>query len=230
MHIFVLNILNRIKNFLFWDPWVRHSYSQDGEDMVLRKIFKNQKMGFYVDIGAHHPKRFSNTHLLYKKGWKGINVDATPGSMKLFNQLRPRDVNLELGVGTKEELLNYYIFNESALNSFSKELSELRNNQQSEHFIKQVIKVNVKPLYKVLDTYLNNHKIDFLNIDVEGMDLDVLNSNDWSKYRPKFVIIEMLKSNLSDMDKEPIFQLMKKQNYAIFSKQVNTVFFKDFLQ
>ena len=99
MHIFVLNILNRIKNFLFWDPWVRHSYSQDGEDMVLRKIFKNQKMGFYVDIGAHHPKRFSNTHLLYKKGWKGINIDATPGSMKLFNQLCPRDTNLELGVG-----------------------------------------------------------------------------------------------------------------------------------
>lgn len=99
MRIFVLNILNRIKNFLFWDPWISHFYSQEGEDMVLRKIFKNQKKGFYVDIGAHHPKRFSNTHLLYKKGWKGINIDVTPGSIKLFNQLRPRDTNLELGVG-----------------------------------------------------------------------------------------------------------------------------------
>ena len=227
MRIFVLNILNRIKHFLSWDPWIRHSYSQEGEDMVLRKIFKNQKKGFYVDIGAHHPKRFSNTNLLYKKGWKGINIDATPGSMKLFNQLRPRDTNLELGVGVKEAMLNYYIFNEPALNSFSKELSELRNNEQSEIFIKQVIKVNVKPLYKVLDNYLNGHKIDFLNIDVEGMDLDVLNSNDWSKYRPKFIIAEILKSSLFDIDKEPIFQLMKKQNYAIFSKQVNTVFFKD---
>jgi hypothetical protein len=132
-----------------------------------------------------------------------------------------------LGVGVKEAMLNYYIFNEPALNSFSKELSELRNNEQSENFIKQVIKVNVKPLYKVLDNYLNGHKIDFLNIDVEGMDLDVLNSNDWSKYRPKFIIVEILKSSLFDIDKEPIFQLMKKQNYAIFSKQVNTVFFKD---
>ena len=141
--------------------------------------------------------------------------------------MRPRDTNLELGVGAKEAMLNYYIFNEPALNSFSKELSELRNNEQSEIFIKQVIKVNVKPLYKVLDNYLNGHKIDFLNIDVEGMDLDVLNSNDWSKYRPKFIIVEILKSSLFDIDKEPIFQLMKKQNYAIFSKQVNTVFFKD---
>ena len=82
-------------------------------------------------------------------------------------------------------------------------------------------------MYKILDTHLKNHNIDVLNVDVEGMDLDVLNSNDWSKYRPKFVIVEMLKSNFSEIEKEPIFLFMKKQDYVIFSKQVNSVFFKD---
>ena len=88
MYFNILNIFNRLKDFLNWDQWKRHSYSQEGEDLVLRKIFKKQDKGFYVDVGAHHPKRFSNTFLLYKKGWNGINIDATPGSMKLFNKFR----------------------------------------------------------------------------------------------------------------------------------------------
>ena len=227
MYTLAIKILNFIKNFFNWDQWKRYSYSQEGEDLILRKIFKKQDIGFYVDVGAHHPKRFSNTFLLYKKGWRGINIDATPGSMKLFNIFRTRDINLELGIGTREEVLNYYIFNEPALNSFSKKLSDERTKEQNQVFIKDTVKVKVKPLYKVLDTHLKDNYIDVLNVDVEGMDLDVLKSNDWSKYRPKYIIVEMLKSNFSEIDKEPIFLLMKKQNYVIFSKQVNTVFFKD---
>ena len=79
------------------------SYSQNGEDRILHRIFENQKSGFYVDIGAHHPFRFSNTFLFYKMGWKGINVDAMPKSMEIFKRFRPRDINLELAVGTIEK-------------------------------------------------------------------------------------------------------------------------------
>ena len=225
---FINNLLNRTHAFLMWDPYINYSYSQEGEDMVLKRIFDNQTNGFYIDIGAHHPKRFSNTYNFYLKGWKGINIDAMPKSMDLFNKIRPRDINLELGVGQKEEELYYHIFNEPALNSFSKELSETRDKAQDSYFIKDVIKVEVKPLNKILDTHLINNEIDFLNVDVEGLDLDVLKSNDWSKYRPKFVLVEILSSNLHDIDKDPIFQLMKEKNYIIFSKQVNTVFFKDY--
>jgi FkbM family methyltransferase len=210
-----------------WDPYINYSYSQEGEDMVLKRIFDNQTNGFYIDIGAHHPKRFSNTYNFYLKGWKGINIDAMPRSMDLFNKIRPRDINLELGVGQNEEELNFYTFNEPALNSFSKELSETRDKAKDSYFIRDIIKVEVKPLYKILDIYLINSEIDFLNVDVEGFDLEVLKSNDWSKYRPKFVLVEILSSSLHNIDKDPIFQLMKEKNYFIFSKQVNTVFFKD---
>ena len=70
---------NRLRDFLTWDQWVNQSYSQEGEDIVLKRIFGDKKNIFYVDVGAHHPKRFSNTYLLYKKGAKGINIDASPG-------------------------------------------------------------------------------------------------------------------------------------------------------
>ena len=221
------NFLNRISAFFTWNLWINQSYSQEGEDMVLKRIFSHQTNGFYIDVGAHHPMRFSNTYLFYKKKWRGINIDALPGSMKLFNKFRPRDINLELGVGQKEEELNYYMFNEPALNSFSKELSEKRDRAQDLYFIKNIIKVEVKPLNKILDAHLTSSEIDFLNVDVEGLDLDVLKSKDWSKYRPKFILVAILQSSLHDLKHDPIFKIMKENNYIVFSKQVNTVFFKD---
>lgn len=86
--------------------------------MILRRIFENVENGFYVDVGAHHPKRFSNTFYFYKKGWSGINIDAMPGSMSLFNKIRPRDINIEAAVSNEKEEVIFYIFNEVALNTF----------------------------------------------------------------------------------------------------------------
>jgi hypothetical protein len=112
------NILRRFQDFLTWHPWVNRSWSQEGEDMALRRVFEKEKIGFYVDVGAHHPKRFSNTYFFYRMGWNGINIDAMPGSMKEFDKYRGRDINLELGVAKQEGILNSYVFNEPALNTF----------------------------------------------------------------------------------------------------------------
>jgi len=223
----VKNQIERLFDFLTWDQWADRSWSQEGEDMVLRRIFENKNSGFYVDIGAHHPKRFSNTYLFYRRGWSGINVDAMPGSMKLFRKWRPRDINLELGIARASGRLDYYVFNEPALNGFSSELSNEREKSKNPYRIKEVIKVDVCPLSKVLEKHLGENKIDFLNVDVEGLDLDVLKSNDWSKYRPKYVLAEVLKSSLHDFDSDPVSQFMKDCGYVLYAKQVNTVFFKD---
>ncbi|MFM6346540.1 MAG: hypothetical protein ACKPFK_15520, partial [Dolichospermum sp.] len=88
------------------------SYSQEGEDLILARFFEKEKNGFYVDIGAHHPQRFSNTYYFYLKGWSGINIDAMPGSMKIFDDLRPLDINLEIPISDKSEILTYYEFDE----------------------------------------------------------------------------------------------------------------------
>jgi len=94
-----------------FDGYALKSYSQEGEDMILRRLFENQERGLYVDIGAYHPKKFSNTYFFYRAGWIGINVDAMPGSMKKFRSRRPRDINIEAAISDKrEELIPKGIF------------------------------------------------------------------------------------------------------------------------
>lgn len=217
-----------LHKLLSWDSWVNYSWSQEGEDQILRRIFEYQSLGFYVDVGAHHPKRFSNTYLFYKRGWRGINIDALPGSMKPFSHNRKRDINLELGVGSSEGWLDYYSFDEPALNTFSQELALTRKNDGKSGNLKEIIKVKVLPLSSVLDQYLSKDQtIDFMSIDVEGLDYEVLRSNDWVKYRPKVVLVEVLGSDILEVDRNEISTLMRSHGYVFFAKSLNTVFFKE---
>ena len=196
--------------------------------MILRRIFEEKRGGFFVDIGAHHPYRFSNTYLFYKQGWKGLNIDAMPGSMGVFCKKRPRDINIEIGVGEENCELKYYIFNEPALNGFSKELSNNREKNDDPYRIIQTKIIKVKPLVEILDEYLPQNQImDFMSIDVEGKDLSVLRSNNWEKYRPQFVLVEILESSLNDLKQNPVKEFMVNQGYEIFAKSMNTVFFRD---
>lgn len=217
-------ILNFKNNFL--DSFSSPSYSQEGEDMILSKIFKNKGKGFYVDVGAHHPKRFSNTFYFYKKGWRGINIDAMPGSMKPFDMLRSRDINLEIPVSNSSQILTYYSFNDPALNGFSKELSEARNNNNSKYFIKEEIKLQTYRLSEILEHNLpENTKIDFLSIDVEGLDFEVIQSNDWIKFKPKVVLVEIFGKNLDEIVNNEITRFLYGVGYSIVAKTVNTAVF-----
>ena len=223
----IKNFIKRILSIAQWDQWHNRSWSQEGEDQILRRIFEGKSKGFYIDVGAHHPRRFSNTNFFYLQGWSGINIDAMPGSMKSFNKNRPRDINIEVGIGLKESKLDYYIFNEPALNGFSEELSIKRNGPNSLYKLNEIVKVNVLPLSKILDINLPSGQIiDFLSVDVEGLDFEVLSSNDWTKYRPKIVLAEILSTNLLDIEQSSIGRLMAEVGYVIFAKCVNTVFFK----
>lgn len=210
------------------------SYSQEGEDMILRQIFikaKKTSPGFYVDIGAHHPKRYSNTHFFYKQGWQGINVDAMPGSMSIFNKLRSRDINIEQPISKIPELLTYYSFSEPAVNGFSQSLSKDRSDSGSYKLISKK-KIKTTTLKNILDDNLpEDTEIDFLSIDVEGLDLDVLQSNDFNKYRPKVIIVEILETNFSRIGDNEVSKYLLKYAYTIYGKSVNSVIFieNDFL-
>lgn len=209
----------------YFDGYALKSYSQEGEDMILRRLFERQRTGFYVDVGAHHPKRFSNTYFFYKQGWHGINIDAMPGSMKLFEKIRPRDINIEKPVSEKKQILTYYAFNEPALNGFSKELSMERNGLGN-YFIESTKNIETSTLEEILDSNLpKNQAIDFLSIDVEGLDFMVLKSNNFDKYKPKVILIEILESSLSDIENNEITQFLKEYHYTIYAKAVNTVIF-----
>jgi FkbM family methyltransferase len=204
----------------------RLSYSQEGEDMILRRIFEGKQKGFYIDVGAHHPKRFSNTYFFYKKGWTGINIDAMPGSMRAFNKKRRKDINIECPILNEAQRLIYYIFDDPALNGFSKELSQERRNETNYNIV-STIELQTKKLSDILKEYLpKNTIIDFLSVDVEGLDLEVLKSNDWTLYKPKVVLVEMLGKSIESLINDEITYFLKKYNYLLYAKCVNTVFFK----
>ena len=227
--ILPISLKRRMTDFYsyYFDVYAQKSYSQEGEDMILKRLFEKQINGFYIDVGAHHPRRFSNTYLFYKKGWSGINIDAMPNSMKRFNRLRPRDINIEKPISEKKQILTYYGFNEPALNGFSKELSEERNGK-SGYFIEFTHDIETCTLEEILDKNLpKNQEIDFLSIDVEGLDFEVLKSNNFEKYRPKIILIEILNTSLNNIQKNKVSIYLKSIDYYVYAKSINTVVFID---
>jgi FkbM family methyltransferase len=222
---FLKEFVKRIKAFLPY-AYSARSYSQEGEDMILRRIFENQKIGFYVDVGAHHPKRFSNTYYFYHQGWRGINIDALPGSMRLFQEIRPRDINLEMAVSDKKAALTFYIFSDPALSGFSSTLARKRTGEGSYQIIGQY-KLTPEPLKNILDAHLpKDQSITFLSVDVEGYDLNVLKSNDWKKYRPSAVLVESLEMTLDEILESEIYLFMKSEGYSLLGKSLSTVIFR----
>ena len=202
------------------------SYSQEGEDLILERLFYGQKKGFYVDVGAFHPKRFSNTYLSYLKGWNGINIEPRPGSSRLFNKVRPRDINLEIPISDENSELTYYLFNEPALNGFSNDLLNERNGVNDVRVIDEV-KIRTMRLSEILDEFLPaNTKIDFLSVDTEGLDYKVLKSNNWDKYRPTVILFEDLTFNFNETNKSKAFSFLVENGYELIGKTVYTLFFK----
>jgi FkbM family methyltransferase len=216
-----------IRRILGLDPDFRPNqcYGQDGEDLILDRMLDRQASGFFVDVGAHHPVRFSNTYLFYQRGWRGINVDAQPGSMTAFRKYRERDINLEFGIDLTEGSLPYYQFNEPALNTFDE--AEARLKDIAPYRIVGQVVVPVRRLANVLDQYLpSGMAIDFISVDVEGKDLSVLQSNDWSRYRPRFVLAETLRTELLKMSVCPVVAFMQSVGYVPVAKAYNTTFFE----
>jgi len=201
------------------------SYAQEGEDILLRRFLADRKKGFYVDIGAHHPISFSNTYAFYCLGWRGINVDAQPGSMKLFAEFRPDDINVERAVSSTRTKLIYFQFAEPALNTFSRDLALTYDTNG--HPIMATSEISTVTLSDILDEYLPpGSEIDFLTVDVEGLDLEVLQSNNWEEYRPRMVLVEDLQlRNLENARESATFVYLQERGYRLAAKTFNTMFF-----
>jgi FkbM family methyltransferase len=209
------------------DPFVHLAYSQDGEDMILRRLFEGQKQGFYVDIGAHHPFRFSNTCYFHRRGWTGINIDPNPDAINAFVRNRPSDINVCVGVSDVEGDLAFHFFNEPALNTFDADLAAARA-RLPEYCLLETRNVPVRRLDDLLTEYLpRDQKIDFLSIDVEGMDLAVLRSGDWNRFRPGVMLVEARKRALRAIEQDPISAFAVAAGYQLVAKTLNTLIFED---
>jgi len=209
------------------DPYVHLAYSQDGEDMILRRLFERQSRGFYVDIGAHHPYRFSNTCYFHRRGWTGLNIDPNPDAIEAFRRDRPSDINLCTGVSDIAGSLDFHFFNEPALNTFDAALAEQRARLPDYHLL-ETRSVPVRRLDEILSEHLSpNKQIDFLSIDVEGMDLSVLRSNDWRRFRPRVLLVEAHQRTVLAAANDPINVFAIESGYRLIAKTLNTLIYDD---
>jgi len=226
----IITILWVLRNYIF-DEYSLESYSQEGEDRILARIFEKHGKGFYVDVGALHPRRFSNTYYFYKRGWSGINIDATPGSMIAFNRERTRDINVEKAIGKEAKEMTFFIYNEPALNTFDKELvlsREKRKNYHAANYVIEERNIRTTTLAQVLKENMpEGQKINFLSVDVEGLDLEVLQSNDWRLLRPEYILIEVLQKDFEEILQDPVYKYLDECGYKVLAKTVNTLIFED---
>jgi FkbM family methyltransferase len=209
------------------DPCRQASYSQEGEDRVLARMIGVKGDGFYVDVGAHHPRHLSNTFLFYLRGWRGINIDAQPQSMDAFALERPRDINLEVAVARNRGRRDYYQYGFSVLNGFSSTPS-VPPAFRGQYPALRSITVETMPLHEILTAHLPaGQKIDFLSVDVEGHDLEVLESNDWSRFRPSYIVAEAHETTMAELAGCPLVAFMAAQGYAWVSRTYYSVIFRE---
>jgi FkbM family methyltransferase len=206
----------------------KKSYSQDGEDVVLHSLIGSKRTGLYVDVGAYHSKWFSNTYMFYQQGWSGINIDATPGSMLSFLRDRPRDINIEAAVGTSSGQMTFYMFNAPALNTFDRDLMRKRIEKNKKNVVVKEQPISLRTLADVLSEHLAPHQtIDFLSVDVEGLDLDVLHSNDWESFRPAYILTESLGADIKNLEENDVHRFLTTQNYQIVAKTLRTLVYRE---
>lgn len=213
------------KIYLIYNLFIRHkaflrrsSYSQWGEDIDIIKYFKKKQSGIYLDIGCFHPLMYSNTCLLHQKGWTGVNIDLNQTTIDLFNILRPNDVNLCRVIGSQKKRVRVYfdsLF--SPVNTADKKFyKEHKKKFFKNEFIREVTS------QKLSDILIKNKvskKINFINIDVEGMDYKVLGQLNLQRLKVNLVAIETHHvSGRKTKDYNKILNFLKKYNFSLLKR------------
>ena len=182
-------------------------------------IFLKKKNGIYIDVGCNHPVYNNNTYLLSKKGWKGINIDIDKKSIQLFNLFRKKDLNLNLAASSKKTELEYICFHEKS------PINMIKTSQnQNLHSSEKIKNIPSDTLNSIIEkSPYKDKKIDFVSIDVEGYELEVIKGFDLKKYKPSIIVIEFLDTNLKKVEiknfnleniiKSEIYELMIKNDY-----------------
>lgn len=206
----------------------RSSYSQTGEDLLVRSAFRflRIKNPTYLDIGAHHPTHLSNTFLFYQNGAHGVCIEPDPQLVQLFRKKRPNDIVLECAIGLNIGETILHVISDKALSTTSPIQAEYFSGT-SKHYVSKKIKVAVTTINQILNTYFSAKPPDFISIDIEGMDLSVLQSLNFKQYRPTVFCVETLTyDETKNIHKMPeIIDFMVSKEYFVFADTfLNTIF------
>ena len=203
------------------------SFSQAGEDLIVK--FALQYLGIrsitYLDIGANDPIRLNNTYLFYLRGCKGVLVEPNVALCERLRAVRPRDMTLAAGIGvTAAREAEYFIMTNPALNTFSRqEVDHQAKASKGAISVKEVIKMPLLNINDVMAEHFQGAPT-FLSVDTEGLDLAILMSIDYTRFRPKVICAETLLSSTTTTRPE-IREFMATQGYVDRGGSfVNTIF------
>jgi FkbM family methyltransferase len=216
-----------------YDPrYCKLSYSQEGEDILLSyflwdKYWDRSYAGTYLEIGAHHPFRYSNSFLFYSRGWRGVCVDPIPDTKKLWRTYRPKDIFIEAVVSSevndrhlpREELVPFVVKHHSELSSLDAEV-----DISSGDYVAHVSKIS---LPRIVQDFLCNKSVDFMSIDVEGRELEILRTNDFGQFRPSLLCVEILSTSIELLNERDVHNLLIENDYSLVSKLCNSFIYRD---
>lgn len=194
----------------------RSFYSQFGEDAVLMGMIPRQyRNGFYVDVGAYHPRKLSNTYAFHRRGWRGVNIDMEPIKVRAFALARPRDWNVCAAVSNTQETLTAYSYGRYDLGA----TIDAGQAAAAQLPVAQTRTVTTRTLDEILDASpFAGRQIDLLSIDVEGKDYEALASLDLARYSPKIIVIESLQArSLEGIASSRIHQHLTAAGYDLVS-------------
>ena len=214
----IINLYWKHKNFL-----PKKQYSCFGEDLFIVNYFKNQKEGFYVDVGSYHPFFWSNTYLLYKKNWNGINIDANPLSVDLFKMARKDDYNFNYAVSNKKKnkIKLFYRRKMNVLNTTDENFA--KKNFPNGYESKEIECISLNNILE--RTKYKNKIIDFLNVDVENTEKDVLESLNFEVYKPKLICVEIHYETENDFKNNLKYNYLLEKGYqVVWKKEYSFIF------
>jgi len=207
---------NRVFRFLFilrklyLTKTAAKHFAQFAEDVSIKRFFDENYQGFFVDVGCFHPKKHNNTWMLYKKGWRGVNIDIDPIKIIGFDISRPEDINIASAVSNKEGEIVYYS------NGFYSLTTSIDADFISNKAGYSKKTTSCAKLSQLLDgTKYQNRQIDFLSVDAEGHDLEVLMSLDFNRYDPKLIAVESHYPLFSQVEKSSLYNFLAGKGYCL---------------
>jgi FkbM family methyltransferase len=205
--IFFFTAFNHLLN-----PYANIFFGISAEDQVIDTLLKHPKRGYYVDVGCNQPIRFSNTFNFYLRGWKGLTIDANPELIALQKKIRPKDNSVCCVVSDSEKEVIFTKFHDNNLSSISPGFTAA-----IEKSVAIISKESVKT--KTLNSiFLENNvpnEFEFLSIDVEGHDFEVLRGIDLTKYSPSLIIIEMIDFSFINYRTNKIVKYLKDKDFQM---------------
>ncbi len=210
---------------IYYEKYSKKSYSLSNVDLIIERIFKKKKKGFFIDVGCNHPIKHNNTYLLYKKGWTGINIDLDLESIKQFNQLRTRDLNIHALVTSidNDEKELYFYHDRSPINTISKELAEIRDKDHKE--LKKLKGISLNSIIE--NSKFAKAKIDLLSIDIENYEYEALKNFNFNKYNIDIIVTEITDTKIKELEiynfsldyitKTNLYKLLINNNYKLIN-------------